>query len=246
MPEQENPCCQRGASAAGGAIVGLVIIAVGTILLLDRMGIINGREALGYWPLALLAFGLFRLIAPRGSRTWGLLLTIAGALLSLGPLGLVQFRFQDLWPVLLIAVGVVMLWGSIQGRRAVGGLSTAFGHRPGVSTANLDELAVFGGGERTIVTSDFRGGRIRAVFGGWEIDLTQAAMQVGEAYIETKCVFGGVTLRVPESWDVTVRAAALLGGISDKTRHPRGEALSSAKRLTITGSAVFGGIEIKN
>lgn len=244
MTEQEQRrCCQRS-SAGSGAFAGLVILTVGVILLLDRMGIVHGREILKYWPLALVAAGAFNLVNDRESRAWGVLLIVVGGVLSLRPLGVADVGFRELWPVLLIAAGALLLWGSIQGRRGMAGM--AFGDRRDISSPDLDEIAVFGGGERRITSADFRGGRVRAVFGGWEIDLSRAAMKTSEAYIDVLCAFGGVELRVPEDWEVTVRAVALLGGVGDNTRHPRPEQQAGAKRLIITGSVIFGGLELKN
>jgi predicted membrane protein len=220
---------------------------VGVILFLDRNGIVDGHVALSYWPLALLACGIYALASRCCSWVTGVILTVMGAALSLRPLGLVHLGFRELWPLALILLGLLMLWGGIQSR---GHTSPWFrgvpGHTADIGDSDLDERAVFGGGERTIATNDFRGGRLEAVFSGWEIDLTHAVMQREQAVIEVRCVFGGVNLRVPDTWDVKLRVGAVLGGISDKTRHPRGEDLARAKRLIITGSAVFSGIEIKN
>lgn len=243
MPEPDRDRYYRRSSTASGALAGLVIIAVGVIFLLDRMGIVQGWDVLKYWPLALVAAGAFNLVNARESRAWSVLLIVAGGVLSLRPLGVADLGFRDLWPVVLIAAGAFLLWTSVQGRR---GVSLGSCGQQDISSADLDELAVLGGGERRIVTADFRGGRVRVIFGGWDIDLSRASMKTSEAYIEVNCIFGGVDLRVPEDWDVTVRAVALLGGISDNTGHPRPEQLTGAKRLIITGLVVFGGLDLKH
>jgi predicted membrane protein len=247
-PQTEaDPNSGSRSPAAGGVIVALVIIAVGVILFLDRNGIVDGHVALSYWPLALLAAGIYLLAAPRSPRLTGAVLTVLGAALSLKPLGLLNVGIRELWPVALILVGVFMLWGSMTRRERIG--SASFGmpcSSANIESSDLNERAVFGGGERSVSTQDFRGGRLDAFFGGWEIDLSQCAIQRDQAVIEVQCVFGGVELRVPDTWDVKLRASMILGGISDKTRHPRPEELATAKRLIITGSVIFGGVEIKN
>ena len=43
---------------------------------------------------------------------------------------------------------------------------------------------------------------------------------------------------------MAVEAVAVFGGYEDKTSHPRGP--EPAKRLIVRGSAVFGGVEVKN
>ncbi len=230
-----------------GVLGGLVILTVGVILFLDRNGIVDRHVIFTYWPLALMGFGIYLLASRCCSWVAGAIVTVLGAALSLHPLGIISLGFRELWPLALVVLGILMLWRGIQGRGAprpwVVGASPYAGD---IDTTDLDERAVFGGGERTVATNDFRGGRLEAVFGGWEINLTHAVMQRDEAVIDVRCVFGGVNLRVPDGWEVKLRAGTLLAGISDKTRHPRGDELTKAKRLIITGSAVFGGIEIRN
>jgi hypothetical protein len=51
---------------------------------------------------------------------------------------------------------------------------------------------------------------------------------------------------VPDTWDVIVRGSSILGGFEDKThRTPAPEGVKRP-RLVIRGSAVFGGVVVKN
>ena len=97
-------------------------------------------------------------------------------------------------------------------------------------------------------TQDFQGGNVTAMFGGVEIDLTEANMQADEATLEINAIFGGAEIRVPDSWQVSYRGAPIFGGVEDKTRIRRSEAPADAKRkvLYITGVVIFGGLVIKN
>ena len=56
----------------------------------------------------------------------------------------------------------------------------------------------------------------------------------------------GVELKVPDTWEVMVRGAGVLGGYDDKT-HPA-PAVEGVKRpkLIIRGEAVFGGVSVRN
>ena len=56
--------------------------------------------------------------------------------------------------------------------------------------------SVFSGVNRTIVSKDFKGGKVSCVFGGTDIDLTQADIR-GEAVLKFEVIFGGVDLIVP-------------------------------------------------
>jgi hypothetical protein len=63
--------------------------------------------------------------------------------------------------------------------------------------------------------------------------------------IEANAVFGGVDITVPDTWRVTVEGQGVFGGYEDQTGHnPSAEA--GRPHVLITGSAVFGGVTIKN
>ncbi len=52
-------------------------------------------------------------------------------------------------------------------------------------------------------------------------------------------------MTVPETWTVVVRGTGIFGGFSDETVPPvRGDVKSPS--LLVTGSAVFGGVTVKN
>jgi predicted membrane protein len=111
----------------------------------------------------------------------------------------------------------------------------------------LNETTVFGGINRRIDSQEFEGGHISAVFGGIELDLRKANTKKDEIIIEADAVFGGIELTVPEHWRVTVQGSGIFGGYDDQT-HPSPAASPDEKRphLIMTGSAVFGGVSVKN
>lgn len=109
--------------------------------------------------------------------------------------------------------------------------------------AGKGEAAVFGGVDRHITETDFRGAQCTAVFGGCKIDLRDAKIQGREAVLNTYAIFGGVEIRVPENWDVVSRGVAIFGGFENRTRHPSGP---DTKRLILDGAAVFGGVSVKD
>ena len=43
-----------------------------------------------------------------------------------------------------------------------------------------------------------------AVFGGVELDLRKAAMKSNQVRVECNAVFGGIEIRVPETWMVVI------------------------------------------
>jgi predicted membrane protein len=219
-----------------GLVFGLLIVAVGTILFLDRQELINAHQIFRFWPLAVIGLGMARLLQPGHSeRVQGAILMFIGALLQLHILGVLHLRFRELWPLALIALGGLLAWQAIEAQR---------NGRPGNSASFLNRWTAFGGGEIVSDAKDFQGGDLFALFGGYSVDLRGASMAGPSATIHVNAMFGGVELRVPETWSVSLRGQPIFGGYSDTTRHPKPD--GETKRLIVTGLAVFGGVEVKN
>ncbi len=94
-----------------------------------------------------------------------------------------------------------------------------------------------------IVSKEFKGGEINTVFGGNDIDFSQADFS-GTAALEINVVFGGVKLIVPSHWKIQSDVTAAFGSVEDK-RRDIGQAAEN-KTLVLKGSVAFGGIEIKS
>src|SRR5258708_24883846 len=122
-------------------------------------------------------------------------------------------------------------------------------HSPGAGSSGSDTVslwAIFGGTKRQVDSQDFRGGDISVMFGGIELDLRKAAIAAELATIDVSAMFGGIEIRVPEAWAVESKGVGILGGFSDETRPPAPDPAAASKRLVVTGTAIFGGVAIKN
>jgi predicted membrane protein len=227
----------------GGMFWGVILTVVGLGLLLDHMGIISIDRLWQFWPLLLVIAGIFNLRC-REHRFWGLLLILGGAFLQGRELGLPYFGWVQFWPLVFISAGLLLMWNAIEARKLPA-------PSPGAASdprTTVSGVALFSGLERRVTTQDFQGGNLSAVFGGIELDLTEANMQGNEATLEINAVFGGAEIRVPDTWLVSYQGAPIFGGVEDKTRLRRSEdpADPARKTLILTGSVIFGGLEIKN
>ncbi len=108
----------------------------------------------------------------------------------------------------------------------------------------LDSVNVFGGSHQTIYSKNFKGGEITAVFGGCDVNLTQADFE-GEIVIDVTAIFGGAKIIIPPGWDVKSEVTAIFGGLDDK-RSIQPIADGKHKLLIIKGIALFGGVDIRN
>jgi predicted membrane protein len=234
-------------------VLGLGIIIIGVLFLLGNMDIIDPHEYLRLWPAILIVVGIAYLIqCQHGSgRVWGIILTFVGTAMLLDRLYFIHFSLWDYWPLILIFIGMMMIVKSLFSRR---GITPPFAEnsffRRGItppfaesSDANnyIKAIAVLGGFKRINNSKNFKGGEFTAIMGGLEIDLRDASIE-GEAVIDIFALMGGVEMRVPEDWLVIIEGFPFMGGFEDKTRPPK----ESAKHLIIKGTAVMGGVEIKN
>jgi hypothetical protein len=111
----------------------------------------------------------------------------------------------------------------------------------GRATGNT-AVAIFGGAARQgewVVASEFTA---VAVFGGVELNLTEATLESAETLIRAVAVFGGVDITVPHDVRVVVDGMGVFGGYADDTKS---QPPAGAPVVRITGAAVFGGVNVK-
>lgn len=101
-------------------------------------------------------------------------------------------------------------------------------------------VAIFGGFER-------KGGwtvpeelSALCIFGGGELDFTDAVLTGQETVITAVCLFGGLEITVPEGMAVRSEVVGIFGG----TEVPSDSGVPGAPVLVVKGAAIFGGIEI--
>jgi len=236
---------RRRRDGYGGLMPGAIILAVGIIFLLDSLGYVRARSFLQFWPMILIFVGVSKLTRC-DTRIWGILLLFFGLFLQLNELGIGHFSWGQFWPLLLIGAGVLAMWSALQARRMMGNTGSEE-TESGDPRTTLDENTVFGGVQKRLNGREFRGGRLQAIFGGIEIDLRDADLAENEAVIYANAIFGGIELRVPETWFVAARGQGVFGGFSDSTRYaPPVDPDKPKKTLVVLGTALFGGVEIRN
>jgi len=231
-----------------GVVIGALIVLVGVLLLLQNMNIPGIHDIWRFWPAALIVLGLARLTEPwrPTALLWAAILIVVGTGLLVDNLDIVHIEIGVfIWPLLLIVFGISLLVRNMESRAARASGNPAI---PTSKGGDLSHFAVFGGGKRRVDSADFKGGDLFAFFGGVDLDLSRGCTipPAGEAVIEANAIFGGVDLRVPESWRVDIRGVGIFGGFEDKTLPPRDPLPGNAPRLVINGYAIFGGVSVKN
>src|SRR5579862_6476623 len=103
----------QGSHSIGG---GVVLVGIGLVLLLDRLGIVAAETVFQYWPMLLVAGGVWLELKPLGwvGRVWAGLVVFAGSLLQANNLGYLHLRGELVGPLALIGVGIVLLARAIE------------------------------------------------------------------------------------------------------------------------------------
>jgi predicted membrane protein len=239
--ETSNSSNERFVSPRSGrSFAGLILVVIGGVLLGRQVGF-DIPEWVLTWEVLLIALGLF-FGARRGFRqgSWVILILVGGAFLinDVFP----EFNLQEfVWPIAIILFGIWMImrpsrkpkfdWKEYVVEEVMDGEN------------KIEANSVFGGSKKKIVSKDFKGGEINSVFGGNDLDFSQADIN-GKAVLELNIVFGGAKLIVPAHWKIHSEIDSVFGSVEDKRRDSA--EVDQNKTLVLKGAVVFGGIEIKS
>ena len=243
--ENELKKTARNPETSNRLIIGVLLIIAGLILIVKKSTMLPEPldhfidDIIFSWQMLLIVIGVITLTGS-DNKTPGIVMISVGGFFLIPELFTDFFRsFNFFWPALFIVLGVVLLLNS---KRLVKKLD--------FSTVNkadyIDYVNIFSGAERQLITENFQGGKITSIFGGGEVDLTRSSLAPGDNVIEITCIFGGTTIIVPDSWNVVIEVTPILGGFSD-SRKMRGDVIrDNTRSLTIRGTVIFGGGEIKS
>ena len=150
------------------AFFGVTIAAFGGVLLLKNLEIIKFDSWHVFWgtvwAAGLILAGLMTIFSSRRAslRVWGLLLMTIGVSIGLGAYGVINISvWKIFWPVVLIAVGLMVVFSIGSGNRKKYEKSTR-------DSSDNEKVAIFYG-EESRVKGDYTGGSATAIFGGVEL-----------------------------------------------------------------------------
>lgn len=245
-------------------IWGVLLFLIGAGLLLRNMTLpFLLPHWLFTWPMILIALGLLILFSHNFRSPLGFILILIGGADLATQIQPALMIHQYIWPAVLILAGIVLIfsprrhcnnnyWGRHhqwrQQMREQRHNQWRDQHTTGsVNTVSnedfLDVTSTFSGIRKTVLSKTFKGGRISSMFGGVDIDLTQADIQ-GEAVIDISVTMGGIKLVIPPHWQLRSEVSTVLGGMDDARPMPQG-GFSTDKILVLKGSVLMGGVEIR-
>ncbi len=227
-------------------IIGVLLIVAGLLLILKKTTVLPGPfddfidDVIFSWQMLLIVIGIITMVGS-DNKTPGIVLISVGGFFLIPELFTDFFRsFNFFWPALFIVVGIVLLMNSKR-------LAKAASYNRSANKADvIDIVSIFSGAERQLISDNFQGGKITSIFGGGEVDLTRSSLAPGDNVIEITCIFGGTTVIVPDNWNVIVDVTPILGGFSDSRKLRGDEMRDNTRSLTLRGTVIFGGGEIKS
>ncbi len=254
-------------------LVGLILVAIGLILILDNITFIPNFIPwwIWTWQFLLITIGVFSLLTTDKVGPGVILIGI-------GSIFLLSDILPDIWPgffhlfaddanlfwyLVLIVVGVSLIlrrrgdrsdhdggpgrWNSRRhGWNHNNGDDSKSTFTDSSNTDYIDEVAIFGGGKKIITSDNFKGGKVTTIFGGSEIIFSKSQLAPGVCEIEVFSMFGGWGMVVPQHWQVKSEVVAIFGGISDKRILNSDAVKDNTSQLIIKGFVMFGGGEIKS
>ncbi len=224
-----------------GLWAGVIILCIGLFIFLKKMGL-ELPNWLFSWPMILIAIGCIMGVKGKFQGIAWFIVTMVGCIFLVGDIVPFDWNLRRfIWPSILILIGIYIIGRSTSKKSQYEKIFSAD------DSANSDDFiqatTIFSGTNKVILSKNFKGGNVTTVFGGTELNFSQADIE-GEVFLEITTLFAGVEIIVPSSWDVRVDVNTVFGGIEDKRIVP--PAIPSNKTLILKGSCTFGGVDLKS
>lgn len=233
---------------SGRVFGGLVVVAIGAILLAKKMGVIFPYWLLD-WPMLLIVIGFY--VGVRHSfrgPVWIVMMLIGSVFLLDDITPSIELR-DFLLPMVVITVGLVMIFRpkkKFKENFQKDWNNSMTSEEPHSTDDSIDSVTIFGGVKKSVFSKNFRGGEIITIFGGTEINFSQADMP-NRIELELTQIFGGAKLIVPPHWRIqTEDIVSIFGGVEDKRPVLPVASYEQDKVLVLKGTNIFGGIDIKS
>jgi predicted membrane protein len=234
---------------------GLFLLIIGGLALAKSFGV-PLPVWLFTWQMLVIAIGLF-IGLKNGFRDGGWFVPVLVGLAFLTNDYFLNGELRrHIWPLILIVIGAFIIlkasrnkWGgptpqNIQSSHTAADYINPITEGHYTEDDFINSTCIFSGAKKVILSKNFKGGEMVNIFGGCEIDLTQADITT-PAVLEVTAIFGGATLIVPSNWAIKSEAVTIFGGIGDKRRiMPMTE--GPTKTLVLKGTMIFGGMEIRS
>ncbi len=214
-------------------LIGALLVLAGVIFLLDAADVVPARDILsGWWPLVIVALGLFAMFGRARSLTGGGILVAIGAVLLLQTLDILDIAFwQLIIPLILIGAGLSLVL------RGFG-----FGGKSDRSN-RLSLVGVLTEQHVRSESTSFQSASLTSILGEVKLDLRNATLDNRGAEVDAFCMLGDVKVIVPRGWRVHSEGIPILGDFEDHTDHDQ-NLPDHAPEIEISGVSILADIEV--
>ena len=217
---------------------GVLIALIGVMLLLVTTDTVEADILWAWIPALFVLLGIWSLVRSGFQNIVGpvMVIAIAGAFL-LRTLGLIESGvIGTYWPLFIVLLGVLVIINRSRRRRF---------ELAGVDSSDSTVVGVFSSDRRRITSDRFATAEVLALFRDAEVDLRDGTVAAPPGMIEATAIFGDIKLIVPEDWEVELRVMAIFGNVLDR-RSRQQEYAGDGPQLVVTGTAIFGDIEVRD
>ena len=253
-------------------IVGVLVTLLGVFLLLNRMNLFEDwvYNVVISWPALLAALGLIFLFDRKeGHNMVGVFMLIVAAFFLVPRIWTSINLWGGLFPVLIIAAGVALILKAVRQKNVKNNFDshhewsgedewskwykgkyskTSSFDSTTISGGVVRREYVFNGAKEKWTYGKLKNVAIDAVFSGVELDFTQTELADDikiAAHIQVSSVFSGVTLYVPDDWNIMIQKNGVFGGFVDNRPRSAEQNVNKDKLVILELEAVFGGGEIR-
>ena len=224
-------------------LVGILLIIIGLFAMSGNFFNLpfNFTHYIFSMPGIMMIVGIFILIN-HNDNSLGAILVGVGGFWFLSRYSHIPIRhyLSEYWPVLVILLGIyVILKNNSKNINTKGNEDSEF------DIDFVDEVAIFGGGKKSLNSQNFSGGKITTIFGGVDLDLHSSALATGTNTLGITAIFGGIDIIVPNDWKVILSVTSILGGYNDRRILNLEQTYNTDKILIIKGTVIFGGGNLK-
>lgn len=218
----------------GNKIVGAIFLAVGIIVGLNALDIVNvSLFFAGWWTLFIIIPCTVSMIK-NGIKVSNSIWLLVGVLLFLSAQNIIEWYILQklIVPIILVAIGMSIIFKDNFNKKITKELG---------KNGLPEYAAVFSGQETNISGEKFIGAEINSVFGGYELNLKNAVIDE-DVIINATSVFGGIEIFVPANVNVKVSSTPIFGGTSNKVQNQKGDNIPT---IYVNSVCIFGGVDIK-
>lgn len=224
---------------------GLIFILIGLFLFLRSLDLAMPDWVFS-WQLLLIVIGCILWTASKFKNWGGLIVMLVGTVFFAKDYLMLSYDLtRFIWPAIFVIVGLAILFG----KRQESSMKKDLRVMPPMTSSEdfIESNVIFSGENRAVVSKEFKGANVTAIFGGADYNLIQSDFR-DRVEFEVTCIFGGVEIILPTNWDVRIEMdTIIMGGVTDKRPvELLSNASNSEKIFVLKGTCIFGGVEIRN